>query len=186
MGLKTEKQSKASWGQLKTKLGSLDRSGLIDLIHDLYSASDKNRSFLHARFALGADPLKPYKGEIARWLYPDVYNDRETYSVAKAKAAIVGYRRAVGAPEGLAELMVFFCEQASSFCEEFGMDDDGFYGALVNMFRSALEVVAGLEPQVHDRFMERLEVVRDRAQQFGYGAGDDIAHDWASVIRAAG
>lgn len=33
-------------------------------------------------------------------------------SVAKAKKAIAAYKKAVGQPEGLAELMVFFCERA--------------------------------------------------------------------------
>lgn len=79
-------------------------------MQDLYAASKDNQIFLHAHFGLGDDMLKPYKTSIDRWLWPDVFKNQDT-SVAKAKKAIADYRRAVGQPEGLAELMVFFCER---------------------------------------------------------------------------
>lgn len=41
-------------------------------------------------------------------------------SVAKAKKAIAAYKKAVGQPEGLAELMVFFCERATGLCSVTG------------------------------------------------------------------
>ena len=53
-------------------------------MHDLYAARKDNPVFLHARFALGADVLKPYKATIERWLWPDVFKNQDT-SVAKAK-----------------------------------------------------------------------------------------------------
>jgi hypothetical protein len=41
---------------------------------------------------------------------------------------------AVGEPAGLAELMVFYCEQAAGFCSDIGNDDEGYFDALVRMF----------------------------------------------------
>jgi hypothetical protein len=38
-------------------------------------------------------------------------------SVAKAKQAIFSYRKAVGEPAGLAELMVSYCESAAGFSD---------------------------------------------------------------------
>jgi hypothetical protein len=35
--------------------------------------------------------------------------------VANARKAIADYTKAIGQPEGLAELMVFYCERASGF-----------------------------------------------------------------------
>ena len=71
------------------------------------------RSF-HARFGLGEDLLPPYKKTIDRWLWPDIFRGQEA-SVSRAKEAITQYKKAVGDPEGLAELMVFYCEQGSGF-----------------------------------------------------------------------
>jgi hypothetical protein len=55
-------------------------------------------------------------------------------SVSQAKRAISDYRKAVGDPDGLAELMVFFCEQAAGFCDDICSDDKGYFDALVRMF----------------------------------------------------
>lgn len=52
--------SKPSWSDIKGKLADFDRQGLIGLVQDLYAASKDNQAFLHARFALGDDVLKPY------------------------------------------------------------------------------------------------------------------------------
>ncbi len=104
---------------------------------------------------------------------PDVF-ERQTYSVAKAKKAISDYRKAVGAPQGLAELMTLYCEAASSFCTSVGVDDEGFYDALVRMFEQTLKSVAKLDPSARPPFLERLEKVCDRSRVFGWGAGDAI------------
>ncbi len=176
----TPRKSKAqpTWSDIKARVSELDRVGLIQLIGDLYGASSDNRTFLHARFAVGADPLKPYKATISRWVCPDLFS-RQSYSVAKAKKAISDYRKAVGSPQGLAELTTFYCEEACSFCTGVYMEDEGFYDALVRMFEQTLKTVAKLEPAARAPFLERLEKVRDRSINFGWGAGDAISDLWA-------
>jgi hypothetical protein len=52
-------------------LAGFGRSGLLDLIHDLYAAYKDNQS-LPARLGLGEDVLKPYKETLDRWRWPDV------------------------------------------------------------------------------------------------------------------
>jgi hypothetical protein len=108
-----------TWTDVKAKLASFDRLGLLGLIQDLYLAHKDNQTFLHARFGLGEDVLKPYKETLDRWLWPDVLRNQDT-SVAKAKQAISSYRKAVGEPVGLAELMVFYRERAAGFCSDIG------------------------------------------------------------------
>ncbi len=92
-----------TWSDVKTRLTDFDRTGLLALVQDLYAASKNNRAFLHARFNLGDDALKPYKTTIARWLYPDVLRSQDI-SIAKAKKAISDYKKAIGQAEGLVEL----------------------------------------------------------------------------------
>ncbi len=105
-------ESHPKWSDVKAKLASFDRAGLLGLLQDLYAAHQDNQTFLHARFGLGEDVLEPYKQTIDRWLWPDVFRKQDT-SVAKAKQAISNYKKAVGEAAGLAELMVFYCEQAA-------------------------------------------------------------------------
>ncbi len=166
-----------SWSDVKSKLADFDRAGLLGLVQDLYAASKDNQTFLHARFGLGGDVLKPYKATIDRWLWPDVFKSQDT-SVAKAKKAISDYKKAIGQPEGLAELMVFYCEQATGFSSDVGLDDESYYNALVRMFEQALKVVMGLPEGQRASFLDRLEDVRVMGHNLGWGVGDDFDDLW--------
>ena len=118
--------------------------------------------------------MRPYKETLDRWLWPDVLRNQDT-SVAKAKQAISGYRKAVGEPAGLAELMVFYCECAAGFCNDLGnQDDEGYFDALVRMFEQALKVLGQLPAPDRNALIARLDRVRVISHDFGYGVGDDM------------
>ena len=160
-----------TWTDVKSKLTDFDRAGLLGLIQDLYAASKDNQAFLHARFALGGNVLKPYKAAVDRWLWPDVFKNQDT-SVAKAKKAISDYKKAIGQPEGLAELMIFYCECAAGFSDDVGLQDEGYFDALVRMFDQALTAVSALPEGRRSEFLVRLDAVRRISHNFGYGVGD--------------
>ncbi len=167
------KKNTPSWTDVKTRLADLDRAALTGLIQDLYAASKDNQAFLHARFALGDDVLKPYKATMTRWLWPDWLKNQNT-SVAKAKKAISDYKKAIGQPQGLAELMVFYCEQAAGFSDDVGLQDEGYFDALVRMFGQALDTACALPEPLRSELFARLDTVRRTSHNFGYGVGDDM------------
>jgi len=165
--------SKPTWADVKAELGRFDRRGLLALIQDLYAAHEDNQRFLHARFGLGEDFLKPYQETLDRWLWPDVLRNQDT-SVVKAKQAISSYKKAVGDPAGLAELMVFYCERAAGFCSDVGYQDDSYFNALVRMFEQALKIIAQLSASDLNPLIARLDKVRSISHNFGYGVGDEM------------
>jgi hypothetical protein len=164
-------QSQPTWTEVKAKLADFDRPGLLALIRDLYAAHKDNRTFLHARFGLGQDVLAPYKEALDRWLWPDVLRNQDA-SVMKAKLAISSYRKAVGDPAGLAELMVFYCERAVGFCSDIGYQDDAYFDALLSIFEQALKTIARLSASDRNALIARLDRVRPISHDFGYGVGD--------------
>jgi hypothetical protein len=170
---KRNAKSKPTWADVKAKLADLDRARLLLLLQDLYAADKGNQAFLHARLGLGEDVLQPYKKTIDRWLWPDVLRRQET-SVSRAKRAIADYKKALGDPEGLAELMVFYCERAAGFCQDVCHDDAGYFDALVRMFEQALNTTTNLKGDVQRGFLTRLDRVRCLCHEFGYGVGDDM------------
>ena len=161
-----------TWSDLRSRLADLDRPALLGLIQDLYASSSGNQAFLHARFALGEDVLAPYKATIRRWVCPDVIRNQNC-SVAKAKSAISDYKKAVGSPDGMAELTVFYCESCMELLAYCGMEDESYFGALARMFGQALDAIALLEPDRRTAFVERLERVRREGRKWG-GVGDDM------------
>jgi hypothetical protein len=171
-----------TWTDVKLRLASLDRKGLLRLVQDLYAAHKDNRTFLHARFGLGEDVLKPYKQTIDRWMWPDVLRRQDT-SVVKAKQAIASYKKAVGEPAGVAELMVFYCERAAGFCDDILNEDENYFAALVRMFEQAFKIANTLPAGSGEALIARLDRVRNIGQRLGYGVGDDMNFVFAKYTR---
>jgi hypothetical protein len=176
-------RSQPAWTDVKAKLANLDRIGLVGLLHDLYAARKDNQTFLHTRFGLGEDVLGPYKETLDRWLWPDVLRNQDA-SVAKAKQAVSSYRKAVGDPAGLAELMVFYCESAAGFCNDVGNQDEGYLYALFHMFEQALKVIRQLSAGDRDPLIVRLDRVRAISHNLGYGVGDAMDSLIANYVGA--
>ena len=137
------KGASPTWIDVKTSLLTFDRAGLYGLLQDLYAASTENRAFFHARLGLGPDQLGPYKAVISCWINPDLMKGQPV-SVSKAKKAVADYRKAIGRPEGLAELSTFFCEEALSFVESCSFQDESYFVALVRMYGQSVKF--GREP----------------------------------------
>jgi len=171
-----------TWTDVKEKLANFDRLGLVGLIQDLYIAHKDNQTFLYARFGLGQDILKPYKETLDRWLWPDVLRNEDT-SVVKAKQAVSSYKKAVGEPLGLAELMVFYCECAAGFSNDVGYQDDSYFDALVRMFEQAVKIIAQLPASDRNPLIARLDKVRTISHNFGYGVGDAMDSLLAQYVR---
>ena len=170
---KRQSKSRPTWADVKAKLAGFDRAALLSLVQNLYAAHEHNQAFLHARFGLGEDALEPYKNTIDRWLWPDVFRRQDT-SVWKAKQAIFDYKKALGDPEEVAELMVFYCERAAGFSRDVRHEDAGYFDALVRMFEQALKTTNTLAANVQDGLLTRLDRVRSICHEFGYGVGDDM------------
>lgn len=161
-----------SWSDVKAKLAHFDRVALIGLVADIYALSKTNQLFLHARFSLGKDSLATYKRRIHDALSPD-WN--EPVRIADAKKAISEYRKAIGRPEGVLELRLFWCEAASSFSMDFGYADEGYFDALLLQFEAALNALKGMSETSRKSAIERLVAVRDRTD-VGYGLKDDMSY----------
>jgi hypothetical protein len=106
----------------------------------------------------------------------------QNVSVAKAKKAISDYKKAIGLPQGIAELSVFYCKEAVSLLSWCGMDD---YAALVRMFEQALTAVDRLPASERAFFYERLNPVRSTASNLGWGVKDAFDDLWYSRVETS-
>ena len=159
--MKKSNKKKPTWTDLKRQLADLDRAALLGLIQDLYAASKNNQAFLHARFALGEDVLEPYKTTIERLVCPDVIRNQDI-SVAKAKKAISDYKKAIGRPEGLAELTVFYCESCTNLLGYCGMDDEGYFYIVDRLKDMVISGGYNVYPREIDEIFVRLRQLFDR------------------------
>ena len=166
-----------TWIDVKSRLLTFDRAGLRGLIQDLYTVRKDNQAFLHARLGLGPDQLKPYKASISKWISPDLMRNQQV-SVSRAKNVIAHYKKAIGRPEGLVELSLFYCEEAISFLESCGMEDEVYFVALIRMYNQSLQYALKLPPAQRLAFLERLNRLRSRARYLGWGVEDELNSLW--------
>lgn len=171
------KSALPTWMDIRGALSGFDRAGLMGLVQDLYALSPDNQAFLHARLGLGQDQLKPYKARISRWLSPDLMRG-QSVSISKAKKAISDYKKAIGRPEGLAELSLFYCEEALDFVESCSMEDEGYFLALIRMYDRSLRLVLDLPTVDRASYLERLDKLRSRAGVVGWGVQDELNDSW--------
>jgi hypothetical protein len=152
-------------------------AGLLGLVQDLYTTSKDNQAFLHARLGLGDDQLQPFKVSISNWIYPDLAKSRPI-SISKAKKAIADYKKAIGRPDGMAELCIFYCEEAFGFLESCSMEDESYLVALIRMYERSLEFVLSLPPAERANYVERLDKLRSRGRHVGWGVQDELNSRW--------
>jgi hypothetical protein len=172
-----KEKSSPTWIDVKASLQAFDLAGLMGLIQDLYGVSKDNEAFLHACLRLGRQQLEPYNERISTWICPDVMRN-EPVSVSKANKVIADYRKAIGRPEGLAELSIFYCEGALSFLESCGMEDEGYFVAPIRMYDRALTFVAKLAPAERRPYIERLDKLRPRTRYVQWGVEDNLNDLW--------
>jgi hypothetical protein len=154
-----------------------DRAGLRGLVQDLYTARKDNQAFLHARLGLGHDQLQPFKASISRWISPDLMKGQPV-SVSNAKKAIADYKKATGRPDGIAELSIYYCEEAFGFLESCSMEDEGYFAALIRMYERSLEIVSSLPPAERTTHLERLDKLRSRGRNVGWAVEEDLNNLW--------
>jgi hypothetical protein len=166
-----------TWSDVRTALMDFDRAGLRGLVQDLYAASKDNQAFLHARLGLGHDQLQPFKASISKWIFPDLVKG-QPISVSKAKKAIADYKKAIGRPNGMAELSIFYCEEAFRFLESCSIEDESYFGALIRMYGRSIEFVSRLPPAESTTYIERLDKLRSRGRNVGWAVEEEFNSLW--------
>ncbi|VFM99051.1 MAG: hypothetical protein BECKG1743D_GA0114223_103646 [Candidatus Kentron sp. G] len=178
---------KPTWRDVKAILAQKEKPELLRLIADLYSSNAKNKTFIHARYALGKQPLEPYRNTISEAVYPDVYRN-EPIRLSVGKKAISDYFKATKDKMGQIELMVHYLEMGNQFTVVYGDIDGPFYASLESMFG---RIVAELRKQplaVQEQYHTRLEDVVSAARNIGWGYYDyisDVLIDYESELDSA-
>jgi len=90
----------------------------------------------------------------------------------------------IGQAEGVAELMVFYCERAAGFSNDVGLQDGGYFDALVRMFEQALKAIAALPESARPALLERLDKVRNISHNTSVSTGSHITfgNSWMGPV----
>lgn len=163
-----ESKPTRSWRHLRTILNKADRKDLLNLVGDLYALRKENQNFLHARVLKNPSSLDPYKKIIERNVSPaDLL--KHPIRLSSARKAISDYRKAVGDPAGLAELMLFYVEFGINFTLELGEIDEAFYSSMDSVYYDGMQMLNRCDKDVTCRLLPRFEALLHSTVDMGWG-----------------
>lgn len=166
----TKSDNIVKWSAVKNVLASKEPKELLSLIKDLYSLNQQNKTFIQTKYSF-TDPIKPYMEIISQCISLDY---RKPINLAGAQKAISQYRKAVGDPKELLELMVFYVECGNDLTCEYGDIDEKFYFSLESMFEKALQALAKSDTATVEEYLPRLQDIVEKAENIGWGYYDTI------------
>lgn len=169
----SKKQRDRSWRDVRAVLSKASHRDLLGLVGDLYALRKENQDFLNARFLNDASTLAPYKETIERYISP-AEPWKNPVKISLARKAISDYRKAIGDPHGLAQLMLYYVECGVSFTLEFGDIDEPFYDSVLRMFSDAMTMLNRCDQDVVDELLPRFESAVYSTAGIGWGFHDSL------------
>lgn len=165
-----KREKTITWKDVKPVLSKEDKPGLMALIKTLYSLNEENKTFIETKYSL-IDPLEPYKVIINDSINPEPMDGQEL-SLAEGRRAISRYRKAVGNPEGILELMIYYVECGNKFTLNYGDIDGPFYDSLMSMFDNIAKKLAKSDQKTVNEFLPRLQDIVNEVKGMGWGYYD--------------
>jgi hypothetical protein len=172
----------ASWSNVKARLGSMDRAGLVGVIRDLYDASTANRRFLHARFVPAAATLNEYRDLVDEAVFPGPFSQRPV-RLRDAAAAITDYKRSTGDLVGVVDLLLTFVEAGTEQAADLGYGDEPYFSTLERKLAEAASLLDALPDEARGSAVARFIRLGAYQDQIGWGYGDYLGDIAARVQR---
>ncbi len=165
--------NESNWKTVRSSLDKVSQRDLVGLIKEFYELSPQNKLFLDTRFSNPEAGLEKYKLIIEKNICP-IEPWKKDVSLSTGRKAISDYKKARGEPEGLLELMIYYCECGVNFTLEFGDIDERFYGSIESMFENVFKFLK-TNPQYIDQFLPRLKQIVNSTKGIGWGFHDFLA-----------
>lgn len=128
-------------------------------------------------FCAAKKSLVPYFRIIERNISP-AEPWKHPLSLSGGRRAISDCRKAVGDPEGLAELMLFYVECGVNFTLDFGDIDEAFYMSVLRVYADGLKILNRCDARTVSRLLPRFAAVVDATAGIGWGFHDILREDF--------
>lgn len=173
-----------TWTQVKKRIENFSQLALLDLIHQLYQASDNNKAFFTARFqpeaTLGSKELEALKKRIHRLMCPGIHSANGYPQLREARKIITEYKKTKD-KLGTLDLILAYVEAGNEFTCLYGDIDGPFYDSLCSMLDSFAKLFQESSDEYRPYFLERIQHLVLSSSDIGWGYGDYV-HDVAKEL----
>ncbi|BAU52858.1 DUF6155 family protein [Mucilaginibacter gotjawali] len=156
---------------IKTELGKLEKSALVEIICDLYKKNKAVQEYLNFHIKPDEDGLfEKYRAKVYEAFFP---KRGFGYNLKQGKQSITDFKKLGPSAESLADLMLFYVETGVTFTNDFGDMNEAFYNSMVSTYANALKII--YKERLLDVFKERSMQIIDDTQDMGWGFHDSLS-----------
>ena len=165
------------WSEVKKEVSELEKRELVSLVGELYKLDTKNKRFFHTRFSSSSEILEEYKELISYAVNPPL-SPNAKINFLEAKKIISTYKKAKDDQLVLADLMLYYVEEANQQTLGYGDMWEEYYTAIENMFHATLEHLRKLcnEGVNVSKLLKRALTVVESTNGIGWGYHDQLKH----------
>ncbi len=167
-------KSAGTWNSIKVYLHSLDKSGLIELIHRIYESDADLQQALAAKL-ISSDPgINRIRKRIMNLVYPDPLGTLPIRA-GDALKTIRKFYMVSEDPSATSALLLDGIEAGTDQAADLGIEDETYFNALGQMVQMLMELQAELPSR--DRRTSRTRLVRiyKTGKDVGWGHGEQLA-----------
>lgn len=160
-----------SKAKLKKYINSLDKPQIIEVIMELYDARKEAKEYLE--FYMNPDEnnkLEDFKKIIQNEFYPSRGEPKTRFSVCRK--AVTDFMKLKPSPDKVADLMLFYSEQACQFSYDYGDMWDAFYSATENHFSRTMKFLS--EYGMVKVYKKRIKQILKLTEVCGWGFPDSM------------
>jgi hypothetical protein len=82
----------------------------------------------------------------------------------------------------MAELSIFYCEEAFDLLESCSMNDEKYFAALIHMYGRSLKIASSLPSTERSTYLERLGRLRSRGRNIGWVVEEGFNSLWYDAV----
>lgn len=156
---------------VKKLLSAMSKDDIIKMVLELYDARKEAKDYLD--YYVNPDEkakLEEYKVIIKNEFFPKRGEEKCRFSICRK--AVSDYRKLHPAPENIADLMLFFVEQATEFTAMYGDMWEQYYVSVENNFDAAMKFIC--KNDLVKNFLPRIKQVLEWSSQCGWGFCDSM------------
>ena len=171
-----------NWRGVKSSLISMDKSGLVDLIHAMYDSDAKIKRGLIMRFVPSEKCLTKARKQVVALVYPDPLGS-DPILVDEALNGIKTFYAVSGDASSTCEILLDGIEAGTAQAVDLGIEDASYFNDLATMMSMVISLQKGLSRPVRRQMLARVVRIHKLGKTVAFWHGETLTQMLRSMRR---
>ena len=179
---KKEHKSGGAWSSIKSRLQTLDKSGLIDLLHAVYESDSEIQQALAAKFVRSDQGINRIRRRIINLVYPNPLGSLPIRA-GEALKVIKKFYKVSDDASATSAMLLDGIEAGTAQAYDLGIEDETYFNALGQMMRMLVMFPPELSRQDRRTIRDRILRIYKTGKDVGWGHAEELGETLKAVRR---